>query len=351
MTWTVGRIADALGAEALGDATLTVGRPSHPAAAGAKDLAVAMDPTYADALRASPARVALVWEGADLADLGLDAAIAVGRPRVAMAAVTAASAHPYDLAPGIHPMAAIDPSAEIGAGAAIGAFAAIGPRARIGAGARIGAHVSVGADASLGIDALLHDGVRIGARVTIGDRVIVHQNAVIGADGFSFVTPEKSTVESAKETGAIAAGARNSVWMRIHSLGAVTLGDDVEIGANTTIDRGTLQDTRIGTGTKIDNQVQIGHNVTIGASCLLCAQVGVAGSAKIGDRVVLGGKVGVADHVAIGSDVVVAASSGVASNVAPRSVMMGTPAIARDEFMKMMMAMRRLPRLMAKLGG
>jgi UDP-3-O-[3-hydroxymyristoyl] glucosamine N-acyltransferase len=183
--------------------------------------------------------------------------------------------------------------------------------------------------------------------VRIGARLIAHQNAVIGADGFSFVTAEKSSVESAKETGAVA-GVRNEVWLRIHSLGAVTLGDDVEIGAGATIDRGTLQDTVIGSGTKIDNQVQIGHNVTIGASCLLCAQVGVAGSARIGDRVVLGGKVGVADHVAIGSDCVIAASSGVASNVPPRSVMMGTPAIARDEYMKMMMAARRLPRFMAK---
>jgi UDP-3-O-[3-hydroxymyristoyl] glucosamine N-acyltransferase len=349
MSWTIAGIAKALGAEPLGNATALVGRPSHPAKAGAGDLAIAMDPSYADALRASPARAALVWQGADLADLGLDAAVAVTRPRVGMAGITAIFAHAPDIAPGIHASAIIDPAARIGAGAAIGPFTVIGARVRIGAGARIGSHVSIGADAAIGEDALIHDGVRIGARVVVGDRPIIHSNAVIGADGFSFVTPEKSTVENAKETGGVAE-ARNSVWMRIHSLAAVTLGDDVEIGANTTIDRGTLHDTTIGAGTKIDNQVQIGHNVIIGASCLLCAQVGIAGSAQIGDRVVLGGKVGVADHVTIGSDVVVAASSGVASKVAPRSVVMGSPAIARDEYMKMMMAMRRLPRLLSKLG-
>lgn len=350
MSWTIDRIAEALGAAPLGDGAFKVDRPAHPAEAGAGDLAIAMDPSYADALRASPARAALVWEGADLADLGLVAAVAITRPRVGMSGITTIFAHAPDLADGIHPSAVIAPDAEIGAGAAIGPFAVIGARARIGAGARICSHVSIGADAAIGVDALIHAGVRIGARVTIGDRPIIHANAVIGADGFSFVTPEKSTVENAKETGGVAE-ARNSVWMRIHSLGAVTLGSDVEIGANTTIDRGTLHDTTVGTGTKIDNQVQIGHNVKIGASCLLCAQVGIAGSAVIGDRVVLGGKVGVADHVTIGSDVVVAASSGVASKVAPRSVMMGSPAIARDEYMKMMMAMRRLPRLLAKLGG
>ncbi|MFT4795065.1 MAG: UDP-3-O-[3-hydroxymyristoyl] glucosamine N-acyltransferase [Paracoccaceae bacterium] len=350
MSWTIARIAEALGAEPLGNASLRVGRPAHPAKAVAGDLAIAMDPSYADALRASPARAALVWHGADLADLGLDAAVAIARPRVGMAGITTMFAYDLDLDGGIHPSAVIAPDAEIGEGAAIGPFVVIGARARIGKGARICAHVTIGADVVLGEDALIYPGVRIGARVTIGDRPILHAGAVIGADGFSFVTPEKSTVENAKETGGVAE-ARNSVWMRIHSLGAVTLGSDVEIGANTTIDRGTLHDTTVGAGTKIDNQVQIGHNVSIGASCLLCAQVGIAGSAQIGDRVVLGGKVGVADHVTIGSDVVVAASSGVASKVPPRTVVMGSPAIARDEYMKMLMAMRRLPRLLAKLGG
>ena len=134
-------------------------------------------------------------------------------------------------------------------------------------------------------------------------------------------------------------------YVRIGSLAAVTIGNDVEIGACTTIDRGTLKDTFIGAGTKIDNQVQIAHNVQIGSDCLLCAQVGLAGSVEVGDRVVLAGKAGVADHVKIGSDVLVAAASAVASNVAARSIMMGIPAQTRDEGMRSLMALRRLPRI------
>ena len=193
--------------------------------------------------------------------------------------------------------------------------------------------------------------MRIGARCEIGARFIAQPGAAIGADGFSFVTPERSSVENAKEDGVIAASTRNSVWMRIHSLAAVIIEEDVEIGANGTVDRGTLAPTRIGAGSKIDNQVQIGHNVSIGRSCLLCAQTGVAGSAKIGDRVVLGGKAGVADHAEIGSDTVVAAASGVSGKVAPRSIMMGAPAMKRDDYMKTMMALRRLPGLIGKMTG
>ena len=230
----------------------------------------------------------------------------------------------------------------------------LAPEARGGLGhgearARILPHVSIGAGAEIGDDALIHAGARIGERVRAGHRLIVQPGAVIGGDGFSFVTPEKGSVESARETGAVSADALNRVHVRIHSLGAVALGDDVEIGACACIDRGTLRDTIVGSGTKIDNQVQIGHNVTVGENCLLCAQVGVAGSAVIGDRVVLGGKAGVADHVRIGEDCVIAAGSAVASSVKPRTVLMGAPAIPRDEFMRVMMATRRLPRLLDRL--
>lgn len=354
MTVTMGELAEALGAALLGDAAVAVTRPAPPEQAAAGELAVSMDPKFLKGLADSPARAAILPAGSGedaLAAHGLDAALVAGRARVAMAGLTGHFAHAPDVAPGVHPMAAIDPSAEIGAGAAIGPFAVIGARAKIGANAVIGPHVSIGADAAIGDAPLLHAGARIGARCVIGDRFIAQPGAVIGADGFSFVTPEKSSVENAKENGVIAANAGSSVWMRIHSLAAVEIGDDVEIGANTTIDRGTLRATRIGNGTKLDNLVQVGHNVSIGSSCLLCAQVGVAGSAEIGDRVVLGGKAGVADHVSIGSDVVVAATSSVATKTPPRTILMGSPAMKREDYMKTMMALRRLPNLLAKLSG
>jgi UDP-3-O-[3-hydroxymyristoyl] glucosamine N-acyltransferase len=348
-TYTIAEIAHATGLEAFGDTSLQITRPAEPADADATDLALAMSPDYEAALRASPARAAVLWEGADWQALGLASALFAPRARVALAALGEVFARQPDLAPGIHPSALIDPAATIGDDAWIGPFAVIGPNARVGARARIMAHVTIGREAVIGADAVLHPGVRIGARVRIGDRFTAQPNACIGANGFSFVTPLPGAVESAKSTGKIADDALNLSLRRINSLGAVEIGDDVEAGAGTTIDRGTVADTTIGHGSKIDNQVQIGHNVRIGQVCLICGQAGVAGSAEIGDRVVLGGKAGVADHLKIGSDTVIAAGSLVGTNVAPRSVMMGAPAVPRDAFNRQNIALRRLPRLAEQL--
>ncbi len=341
---TVEALAKALAASFEGDGSVVVSRPVHPGDAGAEGtIAVATSPEFVAQLEG--AHVALLAEGADWRAYGLKAAIFVGRPRYALSGVTTVFTPEISLESGVHPTAFVDPAATLGEGAAIGPFVYIGAGASVGAKARILSHVSVGADAVVGDDALIHAGVRIAERVTIGDRAIIHQNAVIGADGFSFVTPQMGAVEAAKAGAGSHSGTQNTSLARIHSLGAVTLGDDVEIGAGTTIDRGTLTDTRVGDGTKLDNQVQIGHNVQIGRTCMLCAQVGVAGSAVIGDRVVLGGKVGVADHIKIGSDVLVGAASAVATNIAPRNIMMGVPAVKRDEALRGIMAQRRLPRL------
>lgn len=344
-THTVAEIAQATGLLAVGDTSLKITRPAAPADAGADDLALAMSPKHEAALRACPARAAVLWEGADWQALGLASALYAPRARVALAALGEVFAHQPDLTPGIHPSTLIDPTATIGDDAWIGPFTVIGPNARVGARARIAAHVTIGRDSVIGADAALHPGVRIGARTRIGDRFIAHPNACIGVDGFSFVTPLPGSVESAKSTGRITDDALNLSLRRINSLGAVEIGDDVEIGAGTTIDRGTVASTTIGDGTKIDNQVQIGHNARIGQTCLISGQTGIAGSARIGDRVVLGGKSGVADHLTVGSDTVIAAGSLVGTNVAPRSVMMGVPAIPRDAFNLQNIALRRLPRL------
>ena len=342
--FTIEILAKELGATFKGDGSLTVSRPVHPDEAHQSGaIAVATSPEFVAKLK--DAEAAVLAEGTDWQALGLKAAIFVERPRYALSGVTSAFAHEIDLAAGIHPSAFVDPTAELGEGVAVGPFAYVGARASVGTGARILTHVSVGADARIGDDALIHSGARIGERVTIGARVMIHHNAVIGADGFSYVTPQMGAVEAAKVSGGSTSDIQNTSLVRIHSLGAVTLGDDVEIGACTTIDRGTLTDTRIGNGTKLDNQVQIGHNVQIGGTCMLCAQVGIAGSAVVGDRVVLGGKVGVADHVTIGSDVLVGAASAVATNIPSRNIMMGVPAVKRDEALRGVMALRRLPRL------
>ena len=348
MTHTLAEIADATGLALMGDGQLVIRAPAEPATATADQLALAMNPKLEGALCKGKARAAVLWEGADWEGLGLQGALIAPRARVAMAGITERFQHAPDVAPGIHKTACIDPTAEIGADAWIGPFSVIGPGARLGANARIGAHCSVGRDARIGDEALLHDGVRVGARCTIGHNFIAQANAVIGADGFSFEPPERSAVEAAKQTGSVD-GARATGYLRIHSLAAVEIGDDVEIGAATTIDRGTISPTRIGHGTKIDNQVQIGHNVQIGSLCLLCAQVGVAGSSSLGDRVVLGGKAGVADHLVIGSDVICSAGTMVATRIPSNRVMMGIPAQPRDQFTRQYTALRRLPRLMEQM--
>ncbi|MEL6216937.1 MAG: UDP-3-O-(3-hydroxymyristoyl)glucosamine N-acyltransferase [Pseudomonadota bacterium] len=345
MPHSIAEIARLTGFDAAGNGALEVSGCAEPAHAGPGDLALAMNASYGDALGQGDARAAVVWPGADWQALGLEAALYAPRARVALAAIGEVFEVPLELPAGIHPMAAIDPTAEIGEGAAIGAFVVVGSRAVIGTGARIASHVSIGEDAAIGADALLHSGVRIGARVRIGDRFVAQPNAVIGGDGFSFVTPERGSVESAKATGAVAADARNTGLRRIASLGSVEIGDDVEIGSVSCVDRGTIADTTIGSGTKIDNLVQIGHNVRIGKLCLICGEVGLAGSVRIGDRVVLGGKCGIADQIQIGDDTVIGAGGMVGSNVPARSVMLGVPAVPREVAHRQFMAIRRLPRL------
>jgi UDP-3-O-[3-hydroxymyristoyl] glucosamine N-acyltransferase len=339
-------IAAALGADVLGAADLVLEGVAEPARAGPEHLALAMSDRYAADLAKGRARAAVIGPGMDWQALGLQAAIVAPRPRYALAGVTRAMDPGPVIAEGIHPAAIVDPTAEIGAGAHIGPFAVIGPGVRIGTNARVAMHVTISEDARVGDDVLLHAGARIGARVRLGDRVIVQPNAVLGGDGFSFVTPEKSRVEAARESlGRDAGETQAQSWTRIHSLGAVVVGDDVEIGANAAIDRGTIADTVIGAGTKIDNLVHIGHNCRIGRDCLLCGQVGFAGSAVLGDRVVLGGQCGVSDNIEIGSDVVAAGATKIYSNVPAGRMLMGSPAVRMETHVEMYKALRRLPRL------
>lgn len=349
MAHSIAQIADALGAQSAGDTGLIVVGAAEPQSAGPQHLALAMNPAYADGLARGGALAALVWEGADWQALGLKAAIFAPRGRLAMAGLTALMDAGPAIAPGVHPMAVIDPTAQIGAGAAIGPFVVIGAGVVLGQGARIASHVSIAEGTVIGDNALICQGARIGARVRIGDRFICQPGAVIGSDGFSFVTPDKSGVEEIRET----LGARETVqaqsWTRIHSIGSVTLGDDVEVGANACIDRGTIRDTTIGSGTKLDNLVHIGHNVQVGRDCLLCGQVGIAGSARIGDRVVMGGQCGVNDNIFVGNDVICGGATKVFTNAPAGRVLLGYPAVKMESHIEMQKALRRLPRLAARV--
>jgi UDP-3-O-[3-hydroxymyristoyl] glucosamine N-acyltransferase len=337
-------IAVALSAAVEGDENINITRIIDPAAAaGGSELALAMTAETVAALSYTKARAVVVTAKSAAALERFEAVITVERPRQALAILTRLFDRPVHRTDGIHPSAVVAADARIGDGVAIGPLSVVGPRARIGAGTAILAHVTIGADAVVGCNCLLHPGVRIGDRVVVGDRAILQHNASLGADGFSYAAPEPNDLVPDRQNGTV-------VFPRINSLGTVIIGDDVEIGANSAVDRGTLAATRIGRNTKIDNLVQIGHNVVIGENCLICGMVGISGSAQIGDRVVLAGGVGVADHVTIGSGAIIGAGSGVGRHVPAKAVMLGYPAVPRERALQQFRYVGRLRHLFADVG-
>ena len=346
MRYTIEEIATALGAEAAGDTSIVVTGANEPALASADQLAMAMAPKYAETLSEGQARAAMIWEGADWQSMGLAAAIFAPRPRMAMSGLTAMMDPGQGHGAGIHPSAIIDSTAWLGEGVSVGPLTVIGARARIGAGSVVGPQCMIGADVSLGEGAVLREMVSIGARVSIGKRFRAQPGARVGGDGFSYVTPEVSGVENARKSMGDQGDAQAQNWLRIHSLGAVSIGDDVELGSNCTVDNGTIRDTVIGSGTKLDNLVHVGHNTRVGRDCLLCGQTGISGTVEIGNNVVLGGQCGVVDNIFIGDGVIAGGGSKILSNVPAGRVIMGYPAVKMDLHTEIYKAQRRLPRVM-----
>jgi len=347
MVHSIADIARALGLQAEGALDLIVTRVAEPAAATPEALALAMDPKYAEGLSNGQARAAILWPGADWRAFGLEAAIFAPRPRWAMAGVSQVMDPGYEFGVGVHPMAYIDPTAQVAEGARIGPFATVGAHSQIGPGARIGANASIAEDVVIGADLTLHAGARIAARYVIGERFIGQPNSVVGGCGFSFVTPEPSAAEDVRATLSGTREIRQQKWQRINSLGAVRIGDDVELGANSSIDRGTVRDTVIGSGSKIDSLCQIGHNVQMGEDCMMCGMAGIAGSARIGNRVLLAVKSAVNDNIFVGDDVIVGGAARVFTNVPSGRAILGDPATKIETQLEIRKALRRLPRLAA----
>ena len=229
-------------------------------------------------------------------------------------------------APGIHPSAVVDPTASLGDGVSIGALARIGKNVKIGAGSVIGDGCQIENNVSVGKSCRLYPRVTVYEDCVIGSGVIIHSGVVIGADGFGFMLLDGKQ-------------------QKIPQIGNVVIEDNVEIGANTTIDRATLGSTVIGAGSKLDNLVQVGHNCKIGHHCILCAQVGLAGSTILGDYVYLAGQVGVAGHLTIGDRAMVGAQSGVANNVPPDARYMGYPADDANLTKRVFASQKHLPEI------
>lgn len=340
-------VAAALNARILGDADADIARAVHPAiAADAGELAIAVTPDMQRLLPTTRASLVLVTEGTAFDHARFRTAIVVGRSRMALADLTGVLRHHPPATPGVHPSAIVAPDATIGADVSIGPFTVVGAGASVGDRSVILSQATLAEGATIGADCLIYPGVRIGWGCRIGDRAVIHHNASIGTDGFGFVPTNPGAVEAARgKTGPAAAAIRNPL-QKIHALSHVEIGDDVEIGALTAIDRGTLKPTRVGTGTKIDDLVMIGHNVEIGVDCMLCGQVALAGSVEVGDRAVLGGRVAVADHLKIGAGAVVGGGSGVGTNVPPGAVYLGFPAVPRDEAIENLKLMHRIRRFL-----
>ena len=208
--------------------------------------------------------------------------------------------------------------------------------------------VIFGGGVKIGKNCFFHAGVNIGDRVQVGNDVILHHGVSLGADGFSFVTENPDNIEQARKDGEIKETNSKHVIFKIPSIGAVVIGNNVEIGANTAIDRGTIENTTIGDNTKIDDLVMIGHNCKVGEGCLIVSQVGIAGSCVIGDRVVIAGQAGLADHIEIGSDSIVTAKAGVTKSFPEKSIIIGIPAMPRKDFIKQLKTMKDAQEIFAK---
>jgi UDP-3-O-[3-hydroxymyristoyl] glucosamine N-acyltransferase len=234
-------------------------------------------------------------------------------------------------APGIHPTTVVAPDARIGEGVSLGPFVVVGAGASIGAGTVIHPNVTIGAGVVIGRDCVVHSHVSLRERVTLGDRVVLQNGAVIGGDGYGFVRRPDGTHE------------------KIPQVATVVLEDDVEIGANTTVDRPAVGETRIRAGAKLDNLVQIGHGVTVGRNVLMAAQVGVSGSTDIEDDVMFGGQVGVGGHLTIGRGAIAAGQAGVTNSLDPGAMVAGYPAIDSREWRRSSAVFRRLPEIKKRI--
>jgi UDP-3-O-[3-hydroxymyristoyl] glucosamine N-acyltransferase len=317
-------IAERLGCTLEGDGAIEIARVAAIGDAGPGDLTFFANPKYAAELRATRASAVILGERAEQAPCAM---LRTLDPYLAFAHAVALFADDWRPAPGVHARALVSENAVLARDVSIGPFAAIGERVRIGARTIIHPRVTVGRDVEIGDDCVVHAGVSIRERVRIGHRVVIQDGAVIGSDGFGFARRADGTHE------------------KIPQVGGVAIEDDVEIGANSTIDRPAVGETRIGAGTKIDNLVQIAHGVSIGRRVLLAGQVGIAGSTVVEDDVTLAGQVGVSGHITIGKGTVATAQTGIPNSVEPGSVISGYPAIANRDWLKSSAVFRQLPEL------
>jgi UDP-3-O-[3-hydroxymyristoyl] glucosamine N-acyltransferase len=327
MSYSAAEIAKLVGGEVVGDshAILKSFAPAERAQAG--DLTFAENEDYFARAEQSAATAIIADQRFSSAKKIL---IRVPNARVAFAKALALFFPEPKFAAGIHPTAVVAKSAQVDPTAHVGPHCAVGERVKLGANSVLQGGNFVGDDSKLGDEVNLFPNVTIYPRTEIGNRVRIHAGTVIGSDGFGYVLD-------------------NGIHRKVPQIGNVVIGDDVEIGANVTIDRGALGSTIIGKGTKIDNLVQIAHNVEIGEHCIVISQVGISGSTKLGKYVILAGQVGIAGHLKIGNQVTVAAQSGVMHDIPDGEKWFGYPAQPDKEIKRQIIAQRKLPELLKRV--
>jgi UDP-3-O-[3-hydroxymyristoyl] glucosamine N-acyltransferase len=327
MSYTAADVARLLGGEVLGDASLVLKGFAPADRAQAGDLTFAENDNYFARAEQSAAAAIIV-----------DALVASSRKtliRVPNARIAFAKALPLffpepTFAAGIHPTAIVPASTQVDPTAHIGPYCILGERVRVGPRSVLQALNCVGADCLLGEDVNLFPNVTLYPRTEVGHRVRIHSGTVVGSDGFGYVLD-------------------NGIHRKVPQIGNVIICDDVELGANVTVDRGALGPTIVGKGTKVDNLVQIAHNVTLGEHCIIVSQAGISGSTKLGNYVVLGGQVGLAGHLKIGNRVSVGAQSGVMNNIPDGEKWLWTPAQPDRQAKRQMIAMQQLPELFRRV--
>lgn len=326
MQITLAQLAAELGGTLVGDAAVLITGAAGYDTAGAGDVTYIMDAGRLATAEASPAAALIAPAGT----VSAKPLILVAEPRGAFGRALALFDWRRVPAAGAHPLAHVAATATVHPTASIGAHAAVGEDAIIGEGAVLYPHAVVGDEVGIGARTVLHANVTIYPHCTLGADVIVHAGTVIGSDGLGFVP-----------------GADG--WQKIPHVGTVLIEDNVEIGANVAIDRGTTGPTVIGRGTKIDNLVHIAHNVRIGAGCMIVAQVGIAGSSTLEDGVIIAGQAGVSDHRHVGAGVRIAVRAGITRDVPPGATYSGHPAQPHADQLKMEATLRRLPDLAEKV--
>ncbi len=336
--FTVQQIAAHTSGTLVGDANRIITGVSAPASAGPADLVFVDAERYLDDLRASRAGAALVAHEMHLPE-GMTG-IQVADPALAMArAIDLLVPHRRTFI-GVSPHAFIGNNVDLGATVGIGPGVFVGDDVRIGAGTEIHPGVSIGRGTTIGGDCLIYAGVHIYHDTTIGDRVILHSGVVIGADGFGYVRERMAEPTTENEP---------LRHRKVRQVGRVVIEDDVEIGANTTVDRAALDVTRIGRGTKIDNLVTIGHNCDIGRHCIIIGQAGISGSTTVEDYVTIAGQAGLTGHLRIGTKAVIGAQSGVTKSVGAGQVVLGSPAVEANRAKKALALLDSLPEFKKRL--